>query len=671
MFRNLLSFQWLYVLSFALYFVSADRVNGQNKMIDSLKIYYESINTTDTLSVNLLIRLGQAYWNVNPDTADVFFAKALRTAKAIDFQKGIAGALNGIGVSFFFRAEYDSAIHIFNEVILMAKANHDLKNLANAYGNLGNIYNNLGGSVKALHHYLKSKEVLSRSQKNSLTVAFINLNIGKIYTDQGNLEPAKRTYLQALETFRTRGLPQTRAIAAHSLGGIYRMQDSLEQAFRYFDEALEVASGSNDSRNIAATLTQMGEANIQKGEYAKALDNYLEARKLFEEINDSFGMVNAYLGMADIYNLRKEHAMALEYAIRSQTISKENSYLPEYADALRVLHTAYKALGNHERALEYALKRLEVKDSLVNVEQTRKLAMMESAYEIQSREQEITLLEKENRLAELHRRLFLISTLLLATILLLILFQYRQRIRHARVVEEKNDLLSQTMASKERLFSIIAHDLKSPLSTLSTMSATFAQNIDVIKKERIVTFFHKFEQSSRNLSGLLNNLLEWSLTQTGTLKVNIETLNIKQSLENAIKPLTDLAESRDIRLCVESEGIEARADAKMLETALRNIISNALKFTDPGGEVRVYATKQKDRIAIAIQDTGIGMDEKEAALLFDIRHDPSKIGRHQAKGTGLGLVLSKELMEKNHGDIRVESEKGKGSTFYITLPSAA
>ena len=343
-----------------------------------------------------------------------------------------------------------------------------------------------------------------------------------------------------------------------------------------------------------------------------------------------------------------------------------------------VIATAYETTGRPHLALRTYKEQTVLKDSIYNLESQRNISELQTQYETEKKEQEIELLENEKQLAAIqlskieNQRLFLGGASFLFLIIgALLFFQYRQRNRYAQVVEHKNAQLSETMASKEKLFSIIAHDLKSPLSAFTSISGTLAENFDQLSKEQILSFLRKFEKSSQNLSELLNNLLEWSLSQTGALRVNPEELDIKVSINKAIKPLYDFAESKGVQLIFNGKNHLTMADAKMVETVIRNLVSNALKFTESGGEVRVSTAVSGEKLLVAVSDTGIGMEFKEAKKLFDLKHDPSKIGDHEAKGTGLGLILSKELVQKNKGEIWVESKKGEGSTFTFSLPLAA
>ncbi|MEM9894924.1 MAG: HAMP domain-containing sensor histidine kinase, partial [Bacteroidota bacterium] len=407
-----------------------------------------------------------------------------------------------------------------------------------------------------------------------------------------------------------------------------------------------------------------------KEEWEFAEDLYSEWFKEIEDFPNPTSKANQYFTYATLLQRSKQDEAlevankGLEFALEIGSIEKQQLYY-------QLLAEIYEDRGALSEAIDFLEQSYQLKDSLRRVENSGEINELTIKFESEKKEKEIKLLAKRNELAESRQNLLLVISVLILSVAVLLFVQYRQRNKYAQQVEEKNLLLSETMASKERLFSVIAHDLKSPLSAFSAMSSTLAENIDAFKKEQIVTYLRKFEKSSQNLSDLLNNLLQWSLSQTGTLSINIEELDVRKSIENAVKPLVDLAESKDIKLVIEGESVVAKADSKMVETILRNLVSNALKFTASNGEVRISAEKQENAVTVKVADNGIGIADKDLEKLFDVQQDPAKIGDHEEKGTGLGLILSKELVEKNMGSITVESQKNKGTTFFITLPLAA
>lgn len=224
--------------------------------------------------------------------------------------------------------------------------------------------------------------------------------------------------------------------------------------------------------------------------------------------------------------------------------------------------------------------------------------------------------------------------------------------------------------SKDKLFSIIAHDLKSPFTGFMGLTEVISKDIDDLTKDEIVIMADAMNASAKNIYELLINLLEWSKLQGGLTEINIEPLNLKRNIDVNINLSKHQADKKQITLINEvDDSIFVLADKNMLNTLIRNLLSNAIKFTDIGGFVKFYIDKiYTDMITFCVEDNGIGMDETALNSLFRIDKHYTTLGTQNEKGTGLGLILCKELLDKFNGRITVESKKGEGTKFFITIP---
>ena len=239
-------------------------------------------------------------------------------------------------------------------------------------------------------------------------------------------------------------------------------------------------------------------------------------------------------------------------------------------------------------------------------------------------------------------------------------------------LNESNLDLKQINASKDKFFSIIGHDLKSPFNSVIGLSKLLVEQIKNNDIDGIELYGNLIIESSEKALGLLMNLLEWSRSQTGRIELNAEYFNLVD-LINKIKLLFDDSASQKSITIKHSMPpiITVFADVDMISSVLRNLISNAIKFTMPGGEITVSATEKQNEIICSVSDSGVGISKNSIEKLFRIDQSVSTAGTQMETGTGLGLILCKEFIEKHKGRIWVESEEGNGSTFYFTLPSDA
>lgn len=240
-------------------------------------------------------------------------------------------------------------------------------------------------------------------------------------------------------------------------------------------------------------------------------------------------------------------------------------------------------------------------------------------------------------------------------------------------IKLKNELLQTINAEKDKFFSILAHDLKGPLSALLSATQILTEEIQTMPLEVIKDITISMKESAANIYGLLENLLEWSRLKRGVMNFNPERINLKQITTASIEVLKESARKKDIIINNPlQDDLEIYADSHMFETVIRNLVSNAIKFTPKSGKISVLATVKPDNtVEIKIRDTGIGMNPDMLSRLFILNEKTSRTGTEGEPSTGLGLMVCKEFIEKHGGKIRVESEEGKGSTFSFTIPPSA
>ncbi len=234
------------------------------------------------------------------------------------------------------------------------------------------------------------------------------------------------------------------------------------------------------------------------------------------------------------------------------------------------------------------------------------------------------------------------------------------------------EALNELNATKDKFFSIIAHDLRNPLQSLLLSAELLYKNYNIFDEEKRKNYIHGFFTNSRQISALLENLLAWSRSQRGRLDIKPEKIDIAALAAESTNLIKANAQKKEIVISSQIEpGTFAFADKNMIRTVMRNLISNAVKFTHPGGEIKVNASTLagSNRVLITVSDNGVGMSADKISRIFRIDAKKTTIGTAKEKGTGLGLILCKEFIEKNNGSIDVTSEPGKGSCFTVTLPT--
>lgn len=237
--------------------------------------------------------------------------------------------------------------------------------------------------------------------------------------------------------------------------------------------------------------------------------------------------------------------------------------------------------------------------------------------------------------------------------------------------EEKEMQVKKLLDDKDKFFSIIAHDLRGPFNGIIGLSELLLENDNQLKLKETNEFIQLIHQSSKNVYSLLENLLTWAQSQTGSLEFSPKKIEISPIINKTISLLDNIAKSKNIRIESKIKNEEyAFADKDMLETIFRNLISNAIKFTENNGEVQLSITRENNQIVFSVQDNGIGIPPEKIINLFAINHRNTTSGTNDETGTGLGLMLCKDFVKKHGGKIWVESEIGKGSNFKFSIPDS-
>jgi signal transduction histidine kinase len=322
---------------------------------------------------------------------------------------------------------------------------------------------------------------------------------------------------------------------------------------------------------------------------------------------------------------------------------------------------------------------------MYNQESDERMKELEIRYETEKKDRENEILKRQQTINELKlekkttvQYILIAGTGILLLLSFLIFNMYKSKQKTNRILEEINrklkiseQNLKESLTTKDKFFSIIAHDLRNPLSSMSLVSQVLEENYASLSSEKIKRYIESINSTASNSLYLVENLLNWARTQTDKIIINFETIDLFDIVIHNMNLLKFAADKKNTVINNRIEpGTFVYADINLLTTVIRNILSNAVKFTHQNGTIDIFARNLNNELEITIKDNGIGMTDEEKAKLFRIDIDTSSIGNSSEKGSGLGLILCKEFVEKNGGFIRVESQKDQGSAFIFTVATA-
>ncbi|MFA0963614.1 tetratricopeptide repeat protein [Roseivirga sp. BDSF3-8] len=590
------------------------------------------------------------------------------------------------------------SLPILREAELMAKKYNDTVNLAYLKMQGGYIESKLGNYQLALDLYLSAYEFF-KNDKDTITRADILNGLGVVYHDIGDNEKALEYYDQAYEIFSSLGDQYGEATILNNYGEMYFEDEDYSTALAYYIKTLEVYRDLEMELEAAVPLHNIGRVYKELGEYERAIKYLNEALEIDNKNNDMGGVAEDYQELGRVYQDAGMYEQAQANYERGLEVARKMKIRPILQSTYKALSENYKITGDQKVALEYYKAYLALKDSLLNDDVQKEMAQVQTRFELDQKDKEIEYLEiqqeiDENIIRDRNIKLAIGTGLaLLVLVIMAILYsRFRIKLKTKNQLEDNNTLIDQRSkelkdtnqklkqsktrlkelnGTKDKFFSIISHDLKSPLRSLSGLFRILIDHADKLSREEIMALTSKLDHSVSNLSILLDNLLQWSMTQMGNVSYQPSTIQIAEPISETVRLLKPEADHKKISLMLNviDKG-NVFADRNMITFIIRNLVSNAIKFTPTGGKVKVNIFDKNGYYMVQVSDNGIGIPEENINKLFRLETSFTTAGTQQEKGTGLGLILCREFAVKNGGDISIESEEGKGTVFTVSLPKA-
>lgn len=724
----------LSIILFCLFSFNNSRIFAQeiffSEYLDSLKVDISISQGVE--KVNLLNKLSVGLIDYSPDSALTYARSSLNEAVKLGYQKGmaealnnigfiqsikvelddalsnlqksleiftelndstgIAKALNNLGLVFWKKEDYTQAREKYKESIGISTKTNDLEAMGNSYNYLGLIYwikSDYSLALEYFHNSLEVKEKLNDEFGKAITLN----NISRIYNELSQFEKSLSYSVTALNIGKNLNNGYVKGRAYNNMGNSYTGLNQYSQALDYQQKSLEEKEKVNDSRGIIYTLFNIGDMYYKSKDYPTALDYYQQALEKNERINDLLLRASIFIAIGNIYNEIGNKSAAINYYNRGLEISEKLGSKDRLMEVYLRLTNYYEDQKDFQKANYFLRNYYALRDTIYEEINQERITELTTKYEAAQKEHEIEVLKREQAIQNLkledEERITTYLTIILIFALfsaVLIYNRYLLRRKANKELEKTNMQLQEVIQqlrdseiqlkeinnTKDKFFSIIAHDLKNPFNAMMGFSNLLKNEYSSLSNEERLEYINTIGETINQSYNLLENLLQWARSQTGSLKVEKKVLNVKSIIEDSTKEFSEIVRKKNLRIVKNiSDDLMIDADPFMVNSILRNLINNAIKFSHPKNDIVISAAKGKNGfVEISVKDSGIGMSEAELKKLFSIESNFSKPGTAKEQGTGLGLLISKEFIEKNKGDIRVESHLGEGSNFIIELPEA-
>ncbi len=617
------------------------------------------------------------------EQAENLYNSALDFYRRNEMHIGVSRCLNNLGVIQRYRGEYGEALSLYEESVIYLDTLKDALDVSQAFINMGNIFVHLGSYEKALEYYQRALEISEREQFLS-NIALCLCNSGVVQNKCQNFEEAHRLYRRALRVSETINDQIQISNCLINIGTNYADLENPEEGLEYVQRGMSIKEELGDDRTISNCYIHMAEIHMIMEEYDRAVELFRAAIPVKEELEDREGLVRCYLGIASVMLQREEYDGAERMADQALQIAAEIEAMELQSQAYAMKRDIAVATGDYRSGYRFADLHYRYNDSLLGEATSKAVMEMEFRNRSKALEQENENLKVQTGLqTQLMRKrnAFMYSvlgiTLLLATGLALVGY-FLRRLRNSSlkleeqnlVITRQNMKLDQMIRNKDRMMSIMAHDLRgtigNQLTAVEVLHRTHhEQNESGLDQEKLLV--HLKNSASYSLE-LLENLLHWSRIDESASLYFPEEVDLGILTSNILELFRETAALKKVELHKEMEGpLLCSVDRIMMETTIRNLISNAVKFSDKGGRIHIGAWIDSDELTFRVSDQGVGMTDEQIRKIYS-NIGISTRGTANEKGAGIGLALVREFTTIHNGSLRIESEPGKGSAIQVVIP---
>jgi signal transduction histidine kinase len=654
--------------------------------VDSLKGLLEKAEGKQ--KIKLLVKIGYFLSSENPNEAIKFLDEAIQLSDQTNNRWNKADALFNKGVALWHLGEinqsdkyYENAIEIYDEFkdsLSMIKVfnsqaiNHQMK---------GNVDLAFGTFLRSLDY--------AKKMGDKATVFNTLLNIGIMYDNSNNYDKCLYYYYEALK-YADDADRSSVALLQSYIAEVYLTLKNTEKAEEYLKYAVENSKLSNDTNSLIWAYSSLGKIELDKKNFAKAENYFKESLSLSRKIDFKLEIIHALTDLGKFYNSINNFSQAEKNLNEALQLGNEINSLSDLNLIYGELSSLYYKKQEFKKAFEYHEKYKLYSDSLFVLSNSEKLLELQTKQELRQKDRETQLLMNENdlqkKIIKSQKIIALVISLLgIASIIFIwLLLRNRNKILKAKdlliikneeiennriEISEKNEVLAGLNATKDKFFSIIAHDLRNPIAAFVNISELLELEYDRMSDDDKREIINQMNSSSKNLMMLLENLLTWARLSNNKIDVYPENLLIKDVLESAIHPYLQSAQNKKIKINIDvSDELTIDTDRFILQTIVGNLVNNAIKFSNQYSEINVSLLTVNGTYNLVVKDHGIGIEESQLRNIFLLGKISTGRGTLGEGGTGLGLVLVKELVEKLNWNIEVRSKGNAGSEFIVIIP---
>lgn len=543
--------------------------------------------------------------------------------------------------------------------------------LATMYQTLATTHLAFGNMNESFRNYLKAIE-FAESRSDSMLLTKLYNNLGGAYQEDKDLEESSYYLEKSLEWARLISSDVDEYRALLNLANVTRDQGQYTKALAYYDSAEVIWRKIRPNTPAAIIIHNKGATLTKMGDFNQAEDLLFESLEMSESIQLPQGIYFNHLELSRLYENTDQISEAVYHIEQALPLARGSGSQSTLNTALEQAHSVYAREGNYEKAYALFSENKTLNDSLRTIEKEKELSQLKSTLEL-SRQQEVNELLEEKQVQQ-ERRIrtqnFLIGAAILIILLIVaFLIMARKTAREKQeLLEELGDRkeeLEQLNQAKDRVFAIVSHDLRSPLTSVQGVLELVKD--EILQDDKLKELVKDIDQSIKENVHVIEDLLAWAKDQLSGMELESEVVEVKPLIKDLLTSQSFVAIKKEVTLVSKISGQQIQGDSNAIRIIFRNLISNAIKYSEKGDTIEVDAKEYGEMVTIMVKDNGIGIPKESAQKIFNSR-TWTREGTKNEKGSGFGLSMAKEFVEKMDGRIWFESEEGKGTTFFVEFP---
>ena len=643
----------------------------------ALNYYFQALAEFEKLSLDgdaagILRNIGIVYRYLgNYDSALKIYNQALQLREKLGDRDPMARIHHDIGLLYLYKGEFNLALRSYYQSLFIRQEIGSPQGIAQSFLNLGQLYQRIGFFDRAVAYHTKALSFFE-SMEDRVQIANALYSLGDAYSKIGDHRNALMYLRRSLLLREALGLRESTAKTINKIGVVHTDMGEFDEALKYYQRALAIRLNLESKPKIADSHFALGKAYATKSRFRYSHNHFSTALEIWQDIGDKSKISAVQLALGDLHQQWEKPEVALGYVKKGLDLALKIEAKERIRDAYLSLSNIHQQLGDPERALAYFKNHKHAADQIFNQEFGRTLAAVQVDTELSQRQKEIELLVRQNEIHmkeasfqtwKVQRQKLLIYTMAGVFLLALVVgWNIRNRLNKQRLAAESSD------RAKSEFLAVMSHEIRTPMNgVLGSANLLKRTNLDRDQKDLL----NMIRVSGKNLLAIINDILDLSKVDSGKMDLKQKPFDIRDCIEDCLD-LFILKPEKDLELCyLVDEQVPRRinGDGGRLRQVLVNLLGNALKFTESGMvSIKVRRISEDPlELEFAVADTGVGISEQALGTLFQPFSQADSSSTRVHGGTGLGLAICRRLCQLMGGDIRVESELGKGSTFYFSL----